>query len=39
MKKSQNYLALFILILVMLSSCKTENKPNVVFILTDQWRA
>jgi len=39
MKKSQNYLALFSLILVMLSSCKTENKPNVVFILTDQWRA
>nr|WP_319509525.1 sulfatase [uncultured Draconibacterium sp.] len=34
-----NKLVIFALILVLFSSCKQEKKPNVIFILTDQWRA
>ena len=40
MKKFNTFnLIIGFLALVVLSSCKSEDKPNVVFILTDQWRA
>ena len=40
MKRNYFYLALFFLIAAgLLSGCKAPKKPNVVFILTDQWRA
>lgn len=37
MRKDQ--LLYFALALFLFSGCKTPQKPNVVFILTDQWRA
>ena len=33
-----SYLLVFMLILMGLTACNTNKKPNVVFILTDQWR-
>ena len=35
----RDVLLFFALALFLFSGCKAPQKPNVVFILTDQWRA
>ncbi|WP_066630683.1 sulfatase family protein [Labilibacter marinus] len=37
--KTYKWLAMLLLCIIALSSCQEEKKPNVVFVLTDQWRA
>ena len=39
MKNLQKVFILILVISSVFSSCKIEKKPNVVFVLTDQWRA